>query len=225
MLLLATCSLSALAQNANNILSGVVRDQNGDVIAGAQVKVLNTTTAQTRESFTGNDGAFTVPVLPPGNYSVTLFRDGFAPVEITGITLGTREERAFRVELKVGTVREQVTVQAHLVTVSQDTPALTTAIGRQFAGKLPLNGGSQQSIINTAPGVALSSTGNTTPGLFSVNGQRPDANYFTVDGVSANTGVGRNDQNGLLLVEGDFPLGDRPPIVPQWTCSPSKSPA
>jgi hypothetical protein len=53
---------------------------------------------------------------------------------------------------------------------------------------MPLNGRSFQSLISVAPGVVFTST-NLGPGQFSVNGQRSDANYFTVDGVSANFGV------------------------------------
>ena len=53
---------------------------------------------------------------------------------------------------------------------------------------MPLNGRSFSSLIDLAPGVVLAPANYYEQGQFSVNGQRPDANYFTVDGVSANLG-------------------------------------
>ena len=189
LLLLTSLCWPAFAQTANSTLSGVVKDQNGDVIADVQVNILNTATSQTREVITGPDGRFSAPVMPPGKYSVTLFCDGFAPLEITGIALATGEEQVFRVELKVGTLSEQVTIEADAVSVSKTSPAVATTIGRQFIEKLPLNGQSLQSVITLTPGVVITPDSVGRPNIFSVNGQRPDANYFTVDGVSGNVGI------------------------------------
>ncbi len=55
---------------------------------------------------------------------------------------------------------------------------------------MPLNGRSIQSLITLTPGVVVTNVSSGSPGQFSMNGQRPDANYFTVDGVSANISVG-----------------------------------
>ena len=59
-------------------------------------------------------------------------------------------------------------------------------INREFVANLPMNGRSFQSLIILTPGVVLTKTGFGEQGQFSVNGQRSNANYFTVDGVSAN---------------------------------------
>jgi hypothetical protein len=56
----------------------------------------------------------------------------------------------------------------------------------QFVQNMPLNGRSFQSLIALVPGIVFTASGTEGPGQFSVNGQRNDANYFTVDGVSAN---------------------------------------
>ena len=60
---------------------------------------------------------------------------------------------------------------------------------RTFVENLPLNGRSFQTLIMLTPGVVVTATAFDDQGQFSVNGQRADANYFTVDGVSANFGV------------------------------------
>jgi hypothetical protein len=62
-------------------------------------------------------------------------------------------------------------------------------IDHTFVDNFPLNGRSFQTLIMLTPGVVVTATAFDDQGQFSVNGQRADANYFTVDGVSANFGV------------------------------------
>ena len=66
--------------------------------------------------------------------------------------------------------------------------SVSTLIGNRFVENLPLNGRSFSSLIDLTPGVVLAASSIYEQGQFSVNGQRPDANYFLVDGVSANLG-------------------------------------
>jgi hypothetical protein len=54
---------------------------------------------------------------------------------------------------------------------------------------LPLNGRTFQTLIMLTPGIVVTPAAYDDQGQFSVNGQRADGNYFTVDGVSANFGV------------------------------------
>src|SRR6266849_4728137 len=84
-LLLALCALPfavARAQSATATLSGTVEDQNGAVVPGANVIVLNSGTRLQREATTNAQGYFTIPLLPPSTYTVAVRRDGFAPVQI-----------------------------------------------------------------------------------------------------------------------------------------------
>lgn len=85
--------------------------------------------------------------------------------------------------LRVGRVGEDVTVTA--ATGINTSPAVTTTVDRRIIENAPLNGRTLQNLIALTPGVVL--TGSA--GQFSVNGQRANANYFTVDGVSANVGA------------------------------------
>src|SRR5215813_2089747 len=70
-----------------------------------------------------------------------------------------------------------------------ESGTVSTVIDRNFVENAPLNGRSFQTLITLTPGVVLTATRFDDQGQFSVNGQRADANYFTVDGVSANFGV------------------------------------
>jgi hypothetical protein len=74
---------------------------------------------------------------------------------------------------------------------------LAIKIEHPLVEKLPLNGRSLQPLLGLAPGVVMAPVINGAAGQFSVNGQRYNANYFMVDGVSANIGAGLTLTPGL----------------------------
>ena len=91
--------------------------------------------------------------------------------------------------LKVGSTTETITVEGRAPLLNTSDATVSTLIGNQSVENMPLNGRSFSSLIDLAPGVVLVGTSFYEQGQFSINGQRPDANYFTVDGVSANLGT------------------------------------
>ncbi len=196
LLLLALCPLLfafANAQTTSATLSGTVEDEQGAVIPGAEVTVLNPSTALQRQTTTNGQGYFTVTLLPPGTYTVTVRRDGFAPIEAKNVILNVGDQKALQIQLKAGDVNATIQVinEAPLI---EESPAVSTVVDRQFVENMPLNGRSFQSLIQLAPGVVLTKATDSNAGQFSVNGQRADANYFTVDGASANIGVAGGTQ-------------------------------
>src|SRR5258708_10838185 len=97
--------------------------------------------------------------------------------------------------MQVGNMNERVRVEGGAPLINTESATVSTVIDREFAENLPMNGRSFQTLIQLTPGVvSVPSTAND-PGQFSINGQRADANYWTVDGVSANIGV--TGGNGL----------------------------
>lgn len=108
-------------------------------------------------------------------------------MQIENVILNVGDQKALQIELKAGNIAEMVKITSDAPLINE-SPAVTTTVDRQFVKNLPLNGRSFQSLISLSPGVVfIKATGNE-PGQFSVNGQRANANYFTVDGVSANIG-------------------------------------
>ena|ERR1051325_6046911 len=194
-LLLALCAFPfsfAYAQSATATLSGTIEDQNGAIIPGVSITIQNKATSLERQTTTNDSGGFTVPLLPPGDYTVTARRDGFSPVEVRNVVLNVGDQKALNIQLKAGDVNATVTVDSSVETIRTDG-GVGTVVNRQFVATMPLNGRSLQALIQLTPGVVLtldkgngSSTGNAQ---FSVNGQRTTSNYFMVDGVSANTGL------------------------------------
>ncbi len=179
---------AASAQSATATVSGVVADEKQAVIAKAAITAVNEATRLTRKTTSNDDGYFTIPLLPPGNYTLTVERDGFASARVPNVVLNVGDQRAMQIQLKVGAVGETVNVTSEAPLINE-SPAVGTVVDRQFVENLPLNGRSFQSLLLLTPGAVVTPTNYSLQGQFSVNGQRADANYFTVDGVSANNGV------------------------------------
>jgi hypothetical protein len=188
--LFALSPLSAHAQGTSATLNGTIQDTQGGVIPGVQVTVENPATTFRRETTTNSEGYFTVPLLQPGTYLVTARRDGFAPVQYKDVVLNVGDQKALNIQLKAGDVNATVTVDSSAETIRTDG-SVGTVINRNQVANMPLNGRSFHALIQLVPGVVLTgNTGGVASGAqFSVNGQRTTSNYFTVDGVGANTGM------------------------------------
>src|SRR5260370_39176596 len=69
--------LTVSAQSATATLSGTVEDEQRAVVPGANVTVTSTATGLKRQATTNGDGYFTIPLIPPGTYTVRAEHQGF----------------------------------------------------------------------------------------------------------------------------------------------------
>ncbi|MEP7336551.1 MAG: carboxypeptidase-like regulatory domain-containing protein [Acidobacteriota bacterium] len=175
------------AQSATATLSGMIVDERSAVVAGVNITLLSNSKVLERHAITDDNGSFIFPLLPPDTYIIRARRDGFGPVEIENVALNVNDQRAIRIQLRVGEMGDTITIKDRVGI--EESAAVGTVIDRQFVENLPLNGRSFQTLIAPAPGVVLTKATVNEQGQFSVNGQCANANYFIVDGVSANTGV------------------------------------
>ena len=131
-----------------------------------------------------------MPNLPPGPYRLQVSKVGFKTLIKPDIILNIQDALSVNFTLPVGATFETVTVEGGAPLVNTESGAVSTVVDHQFVENIPLNGQSFQTLITLAPGVTTVPGGRTgANGEFSINGQRTEANYFTVDGVSANTGA------------------------------------
>jgi hypothetical protein len=178
----------AYAQEAQ--VSGLVTDSSGAIIAKATITILNKDKGITRTTQTNESGYYAIPLLPPGNYLVTVQCTGFQTVSRDNVVLSVGQEARFDFKMKVGDVKETVTVEGAAPLLNTETPVVSTLVDRNFIENMPMNGRSFQTLIELTPGVVMTPVAAAGDmGQFSVNGQRVDSNYMTVDGVSANFGA------------------------------------
>jgi hypothetical protein len=184
------------AQSMDASLTGHVTDPSKAAIADAKVAVISVSTNFRYQSATNAAGEFYLANLPPGPYRIEIEKPGFKRLLKPDVVLHVQDALAINFEMTVGDVTENITVEAGLLPVETASANVSTVVDRTFVEHMPLNGRSFQTLILLTPGVVVTPTALNDQGQFSVNGQRADANYFTVDGVSANFGV-----------TGFFPLG------------------
>jgi hypothetical protein len=175
--------LPASAQTAE--LSGMVRDSSSAVLASARITAINQSNGLSRSTLSNRLGYYSISFLQPGNYDIQVQMSGFKTLRQSGIRLGVGEVSRLDFTLQIATRSEVITVRGDSISLQNESAAVGTTVDRKFVSDLPLNGRTFQSLIALVPGV-VPSPGD---GQFNVNGQRDDGNYFTVDGVSANTGI------------------------------------
>ncbi len=175
------------AQSAQ--VSGYVKDQTGANVPNASVELRNQSTGIRQSTVTNKEGIYSVPYLVPGTYVATVQAKGFRTLTQQGVVLHVGDRVGLNFSLKVGSANEAITVTAGPGNINTESASVSTVVDRQFVENMPLNGRSFQSLILLTPGVVgVPNAFNGGQGEFSVNGQRTESNYYTVDGVSATVG-------------------------------------
>jgi hypothetical protein len=175
---------------ATGAISGLVLDSSGAAIEGAEVQIIdNRTEALTRRESTNAEGAFTVPLLPPGTYSVVVNKPGFAEAKSEAIEVHVTETVRVTIPLKPGSVTEKVEISAQVTSVETSNATTGQSIGTETVRELPLATQNYQQLLTLSTGAqsdlnAAAQLGRGSIKLF-VNGQREDNNNFLIEGISA----------------------------------------
>jgi hypothetical protein len=184
---------SARAQNVDSSIQGIVADSSGAVIPSADVSLTNVRTGVVLKTQSDGAGNYAFPAVPPGEYSLTVSRQGFASYSLTQLNVIVGQHISENATLNIASSAQTITVEANglanlLETQSND---LGNVIGPQSVAQLPLNGrnflqlgllsGATQS--NQGSGNAsIAQTGH--PGMsINIAGNEPDFTMYTVDGI------------------------------------------
>jgi len=218
LLLLFLSSFSPVlhAQSTNASVTGRVSDPSKAVIVGAKVVAIRAGTSMRNETTTNAAGEYSLPALLPGTYRMEVEKPGFKRLIRPGVILHVQDALDIDFELPVGAASESVAVEGGTPLLNTESENVSTLIDNRFVENMPLNGRSFGSLIDLAPGVVLIPANSYEQGQFSVNGQRPDANYFMVDGVSANLGSasGNFGQGGAGQLPATSAFGGTSNLVP-----------
>ena len=213
----------ALSQSTNATISGGVTDPAGNLILNADVEIANDATGVIYPAKTNASGMYLVPILPPGHYHVQVSKQGFKTIIKADVILYVQSAVALNFVLPVGATSESITVNSATPALNTTDASVSTVVDQKFVANIPLNGRSFQDLISMTPGVVTQSPQNTsqsvgTSGDFSVNGQRTQSNYYTVDGVSANISSGNGNGIGSAATGGTLggttALGTTQTMVP-----------
>jgi len=190
-------ALPAGAQTITGTIQGVVTDSQGAAVPNAQVSIRNVATDETRTVMTSSQGIYTAPDMTVGIYTVTVKMANFKEAVSKHVELDASSVATLNVVLQVGSVNEQVTVEATAVQVDTSSGVLSTTVEGNEVRELPLNGRNFVELTQLTPGVSpLDAFSTIHKGLeagvdFSINGNNVTGNLFLVDGVN-NNDIGSN---------------------------------
>ena len=193
-LLLLSAAGSVWAQSGLGSITGTVQDPSGGMVAGATIRLTQTTTQSTRTSSTNDAGLFTLPAVVVGNYTVTVSQKGFKERKIENLNINAFQQVSLgQIVLEVGAAAESVTVSAtaEQALVKDSAVRFATVQAKQVA-EMPLAGRNWINLLKVIPGAvptnanALNGREYTATGYadFKINGKSGNQTQVNLDGGS-----------------------------------------
>ena len=182
--LISLCATGAYAQGTTTgTINGSVKDQNGAVVAGANVTAKNEATGVERKATSGEDGLFVIDQVTPGSYSIIVEGQGFKRTVAPKIIVQVSQTTNVTMNLELGSVNETVTVTSGVQEIINTTsPTLTSIINTKQVVDLPLGDRNPINLAGLQAGIAVVGTDNRGS---SISGLRQTAVNLTQDGINA----------------------------------------
>jgi hypothetical protein len=196
-LTIALLSISVVnAQSGTTTINGVVKDPQGNVIAGASVTLTSADKGFTRTLVTNENGSFSFPLIQPGAYRLEIEAKGFKKFVQPELKALVDTPTEIAASLEIGNVTEVVTVEsnsAEALLNTQDATVGNTFVTQQVT-QLPTEARSVVSLLSLQPGV-------TKEGY--VAGNRSDQSNITLDGVDINEAQTNDIQAPVLRLNAE----------------------
>jgi outer membrane receptor protein involved in Fe transport len=194
-------------QQTTGAIRGIITDPTGGSISGAVVSAVNDQTGATQTAKTNSGGAYVLPLLPPGVYTVSVESTGFAKAVRNNVLVRITETESLDFALQLGSVAESVTVSESASLIQSETSAEGRVIERQAISALPLSTrnftqllGLTAGVVTDPPNAEQIGFGTQNP---SVNGARRGSNNYLLDG-NVNNNPMNNDVAGVGIPSVDF---------------------
>jgi Carboxypeptidase regulatory-like domain len=167
-------------------ISGTVTDQTGAVVTGVKLALVNPAIGATYSATSSATGEFNFALLKPGQYTLTIAKDGFKTATRTvTVVLGTTV--TVNTALEVGSSATTVEVNADTGAQLQTENAnISTSYEIKQIQEVPNPGGDITYVAQTAPGVTMNNATGGGYGNFSTFGLPATSNLFTVNGNDYN---------------------------------------
>ncbi len=195
------------AQQTTGAIRGVVTDPTGAAISGVSISATNDQTRITQTTKTNAGGAYVIPLLPPGVYTVSAESTGFAKAVRNNVLVRITETESLDFSVQLGSVTESVTVAASVSLIQGETSGEGRVIEQQTISALPLATrnftqllGLTAGVVTDPPNAEQIGFGTQNP---SVNGSRRGSNNYLLDG-NVNNNPMNNDVAGVGIPSVDF---------------------
>jgi hypothetical protein len=187
---------------STSTVAGLVTDEQGAAVVGAEVRMIDLGTGSNQATLSNESGRYVVVNLSPGNYTITVTKQGFAAFKINSQKVDVGTTMTINAQLKIGATTTTIEVSA---AIGADLQTTNATVGNTLTSEslqlLPNLGRDVSTLAVLQPGTT---PGGMTAGAFS------DQNVFMLDGgnnsddmagnntsyVTNFTGTGGNQTNG-----------------------------
>jgi hypothetical protein len=180
------CFASVSAQTANTgAITGVVKNEKGELVPNATVRAVNIGTNVTREATTSGEGTYEISQLVPGNYRIEVESAGFAKFIQEPVVVNVLSRVTFEPVLRLAGTTAQVTITSEAALVETTKTEVSGVVDQRQMENLPVNGRSFASLAVLIPGATLAPSFDPTKarvGTFSIGGSTGRNLNITVDG-------------------------------------------
>jgi hypothetical protein len=178
-------TMPASADEVYGRIRGIITDPSGAVIPNVKVTETNAGTGISKQTSSASDGTYEfLQLTAPGDYKVSAQASGFKVYEATGIHLNLGQIYVLNIEMEVGTVTQQVVVEATATQVEKTSMELGANLSSRDLTELPLIGRNWINLQQTLPGTVA--TGDRFGTTYGTNGTRAQFNSYMVNGTDAN---------------------------------------
>jgi hypothetical protein len=188
--LFAASAVPVLAQTYHGGLRGLVREQ-GAVVPGAGVDLINEATNVSRHTQTNNVGEYAFINVDPATYTVKVSMQGFKTIENKGVRIGTQQFVTLDFALEVGNLTEAVTVESQATPLETSNASVGSTLDSATLQTLPTAGRNPFFLATITPGVThtgdpqfIRQQDQTNSSLLSLGGGPRRGNNYTLDGVA-----------------------------------------
>jgi hypothetical protein len=180
------------AQSSTTSLRGTITDPQGAILAEATVTLSNPANGFSKSTTTDHDGVYQFLQLPPGNYTLTVAKTGFATLKEGNLQLLVNVANTSNISMRVKGEVSVVEVTSTGVQVNSQDATIGNAFGTAQIASLPFEGRDPTQILSLQPGVTFVGTNvnqdyDSRGG--SVSGARSDQTNITLDGIDDNDQV------------------------------------
>ncbi len=195
---------SAFAQvGGTGSIEGTVTDPSGAAVADATVIATNLATGTETVRKTTAAGVFSIPLLPPGEYTVSIKANGFQNLTQAHVIVEALATVAVNPQLQIGSAAQSVTVEAQPTILRTDDVALGSSVDNRVYDALPLamNGAARDpsAFAGLAIGVSTYSTQAAGPSTGSFNGGQTYQNEVYIEGLPLTSAGTESDTRNLAF--------------------------
>ena len=181
-----------VAQDYRGKVQGLIADDNGAAVPGAQVLLRNINTGVEVTRLTNDDGRYVFDFVEPGEYTVVVEHTGFKKAVQEHVVVRVRGDLSVDLKMSVGVMQETVTVEAPPVALQFGSSSTLLTVENKLIDQLPIRGRNPYNVATLDPTVSPG-TGSTSnenrpyhhayASDIDVGGQTTRANDVLLDGV------------------------------------------